>query len=110
MQRILHCSTAQHSTAQRMSGESVTCTRSHELLFQGQGQTQVPQSPCLWALISHHPDGGLVQHSDEGQHGAGAADDGQGLPGEGGVHHAAHGRRSDHLLCGKENRGREGER
>ena len=61
---------------------------------------------CLVLEASYHPDGGLVEHGDEGQHGAGAADDGQGLSGEGGVHHAAHGRRSDHLLAAKTTGGR----
>ncbi len=46
----------------------------------------------------HHPDGGLVEHGDEGQNGPRAADDGEGLSREGSVDHAAHGRRGYHLV------------
>lgn len=52
--------------------------------------------PCY--VLSHHSGGGLVEHGDESKHGAGAANDGQGLPGESRVKHAAHSRRRDHLF------------
>lgn len=59
---------------------------------------------CLYSAASHHPDGSLVEHGNERQHGAGATDDGQRLARESGVDNAGYGRSRDHLQTKKKPR------